>query len=61
MTDYLLQSARQSYWPHIDLAARVHRAYAERHGLEYVAMHQEGPFTVWRGCDKLIPLIDLTG
>ena len=61
MTDYLLQSARPSYWPHIDLTERVHRAYAERHGLKYVAMRQTGPFTTFPGWDKLPLLIDLTG
>jgi len=61
MTDYLLQSARPSYYPHLDLVERVHRAYAERHRLEYIAIRQVEPFRVWGGCDKLYPLIDLTG
>jgi len=61
MTDYLLQVARPSYWPHIDLVERVHRAYAERHGLEYIVIHNSEPFTTWGGWDKLPYLIELTG
>jgi len=61
MTDYILQQARESYWPHLDLVAPIHSAYAERHGCEYVVERGAEVFHKWGGWDKLPRLIELTG
>ena len=59
MTDYLLQSARSDYHPHLDLVAPVHRAYCKRHGFEYVVRTNAPHMGSWGGWDKLPLLIDL--
>jgi len=61
MIDYLLQQARPSYWPHLDLVERAHRAYAGRHGFEYIVERSVAHFQTWGGWDKIPLLINLTG
>ena len=56
MPDYLLQQATPTYWPHLDLTAPVHRAYCERHGLQYVVERNAPPVSSWVGFQKL-PLL----
>ena len=40
--DYLLQQGAKAYWPHLDLVAPLHSAYAKRHGMEYISYR--GPY-----------------
>jgi len=40
--DYLLQQGAEDYWPHLDLVAPLHSAYAKRHGMEYISYR--GPY-----------------
>ena len=56
--DYLFQSGAEVYWPHLDLAASLHSAYAKRHGMEYFCYR--GPFTVspWVASEILQPTFD---
>lgn len=59
MVDYLAQQGREDYWPHLDLVASIHEAFARHHGLTYIVeRHAEQRFP-WGGWDKLAFLIDL--
>ena len=40
--DYLLQQAAEAFWPHLDLVASLHGAYAKRHAMEYISYR--GPY-----------------
>ena len=40
--DYLLQQGAKAYWPHLDLVAQLHSAYAKRHRMEYISYR--GPY-----------------
>ena len=56
--DYLFQSGTDVYWPHLDLAASLHSAYAQRHGMEYLCYR--GPFLAspWLVNEKLQATFD---
>lgn len=53
--DVLLQQGRADYAPMLDLSAPYHRAYAERHGLEYVRV-DGAQLPDWTGHWDSIPL-----
>ena len=45
--DYLFQSGAKAYWPHLDLVASLHSAYAKRHGMKYVCYRGPFPASPW--------------
>ena len=56
MPDYLLQQGRRGYWPHLDLTERIHSAYAERHGLQYIS-HRGAVLPEFVGYWDSVPLM----
>jgi len=62
MTDYLLQQGREDYWPHLNLVAPLHRAYAKRHGMKYVSYRGVViPEWRWGGWDHIPLILALVG
>ena len=45
--DYLFQSGAEVYWPHLDLVAALHSAYAKRHVMEYICYRGPFPASPW--------------
>jgi len=41
--DYLLQQGAKAFWPHLDMVAPLHSAYAKRHGMKYISYR--GPYS----------------
>jgi len=47
--DYLFQLGTKAFWPHLDLVAPLHSAYAKRHGVEYICYRGPFPTSPWPG------------
>lgn len=56
MTDYLLQAADENFYPLLDLGEPLHRAFAQRHGLEYV-IRRERVLPDWAANWDKVPLL----